>query len=884
MTACVKNHSKRVALAISASLVGVLSLGAAAPAVAFAQDGVEPLAEQTGDLLARASIKTVVDRDGAPVDADNMKFAYGSNNYPVIKELSEAITGNAIAVNDNFTVTYTGPRGVDFNPANEDNLEIGTYTITITGKPGTKYAGEKFKTTFQIVDVKLQDAVLFDNNTGTDKPVWNANGQNFDFYIDGLKLEDTAYKGGSADYSVKYYKANTSETPANEVDITDGNEMTAGDYVAVLEGERAPYRGSKVRIEFTVAKLDITSANILFAQNRSDFSTNPSNKFDASSNADFPKGIVINGAYYENYITMSFTPKTWGVNGTYEVTVSVNQDDKFAAANMTGSKTVTLDKVTQLVDRTHFTYNDQYGAGVQLSALVGSNKLHVDLSQPGQDPFDPAKIRVTDASGEVLSADKYTVSYTDEYGNPATLEDLSTSGDWKVIVKIDAKANKYEIGSYPQVMELHVTSGKVDVDTDAVFTYDGESVDDPLTLTFDESNHLDKLGAIVKFGDKTLVAGEDYELTAYKYGHNGNKVETDEIKDAGNYQLVITSDKYDLSGDTTLYIKVEPCVISGLTVTADSMVTFGKTAFIPYTGSQITGLHLNYKNAAGETVELPSYAYKIDGYNYDKDGDTSSTGDQSRSDEMVATGCYQVIASLTAEGKANYVFGSAVGSNVEQIWTPWVRVSDKSVSFSDVHATDWFAGSVWQAANQGYIKGIYGTDLFRPESYITRADAVVVLFRMAGADAYYGKNEGEINKDLGSYMTRYSDVDPDAYYARAIAWATKMDIAHGDAGATTFRPDEQITREEFAALMKNYAVATRDYVAAGDDALAEFPDASEVSPWMTEAVAWAAENGVMGNKGELNPTDSIKRAEVAAMAVNYQPQKLTDAILDPVHQ
>ena len=59
MTACVKNHSKRVALAISASLVGVLSLGAAAPAVAFAQDGVEPLAEQTGDLLARASIKTV---------------------------------------------------------------------------------------------------------------------------------------------------------------------------------------------------------------------------------------------------------------------------------------------------------------------------------------------------------------------------------------------------------------------------------------------------------------------------------------------------------------------------------------------------------------------------------------------------------------------------------------------------------------------------------------------------------------------------------------------------------------------------------------------------------------------------------------------------------
>ena len=152
------------------------------------------------------------------------------------------------------------------------------------------------------------------------------------------------------------------------------------------------------------------------------------------------------------------------------------------------------------------------------------------------------------------------------------------------------------------------------------------------------------------------------------------------------------------------------------------------------------------------------------------------------------------------------MFGSAVGSNVEQIWDSLGsrERQERPPSPTSTPPTGSRA-PVWQAANQGYIKGIFGTDLFRPESYITRADAVVVLFRMAGADAYYGKNEGEINKDLGSYMTRYSDVDPDAYYARAIAWATKMDIAHGDAGATTFRPDEQITREVFAALMKNYA-------------------------------------------------------------------------------
>ena len=40
-------------------------------------------------------------------------------------------------------------------------------------------------------------------------------------------------------------------------------------------------------------------------------------------------------------------------------------------------------------------------------------------------------------------------------------------------------------------------------------------------------------------------------------------------------------------------------------------------------------------------------------------------------------------------------------------------------------------------------------------------------------------------------------------------------------------------------------------------------------------VAWAKANGIMGNNGAaLDGTGNITRAQVAAMAVNYQPEKL----------
>ena len=80
-------------------------------------------------------------------------------------------------------------------------------------------------------------------------------------------------------------------------------------------------------------------------------------------------------------------------------------------------------------------------------------------------------------------------------------------------------------------------------------------------------------------------------------------------------------------------------------------------------------------------------------------------------------------------------------------------------------------------------------------------------------------------------------------------------------------------------MLANYAKVLGDFEAVDVDAtFASFPDGSAVSDWAKESVAWAAANKVMGNGGVLNPSSVITRAEVAAMAVNYQPEKI-DSIL-----
>ena len=106
------------------------------------------------------------------------------------------------------------------------------------------------------------------------------------------------------------------------------------------------------------------------------------------------------------------------------------------------------------------------------------------------------------------------------------------------------------------------------------------------------------------------------------------------------------------------------------------------------------------------------------------------------------------------------------------------------------------------------------------------------------------------------------------YFAKAVGWANKMGVVNGyDDG--TFGPYDEITREQFAAMLLNYEKKFGDYERADASVLDDFDDASGVSSWATNAVAWGVENGILGNGGFLGAQNDIIRADAACMVYNY---------------
>ena len=129
--------------------------------------------------------------------------------------------------------------------------------------------------------------------------------------------------------------------------------------------------------------------------------------------------------------------------------------------------------------------------------------------------------------------------------------------------------------------------------------------------------------------------------------------------------------------------------------------------------------------------------------------------------------------------------------------------------FTDVAATDWFAGWVWQTCADGFMSGV-GGGLFDPNSLLTRGQIVTILNNII--------DTGFANVDPTSYLwngiiwdafddtndpfrtAAWSDVSLGAFYAEAVVEAYGYGIADGTS-ATTFSPDQPVTRGEFAKML-----------------------------------------------------------------------------------
>lgn len=180
-----------------------------------------------------------------------------------------------------------------------------------------------------------------------------------------------------------------------------------------------------------------------------------------------------------------------------------------------------------------------------------------------------------------------------------------------------------------------------------------------------------------------------------------------------------------------------------------------------------------------------------------------------------------------------------------------IKIVDNSKNFADTQ-NHWANDAIDFVASRELFQGT-GPDTFSADAPMNRAMLVTVLHRLEDQPA-------------GSGGT-FADVEPGAYYADAVSWATGLSIVGGN--GTGFNPNGQVTREELATFLYRYAKAIGANVGASGS-LSDFSDHGKVSDWASEAMQWTVGAGIIvGSNGRLNPSSPATRAEVATILMRF---------------
>jgi len=137
---------------------------------------------------------------------------------------------------------------------------------------------------------------------------------------------------------------------------------------------------------------------------------------------------------------------------------------------------------------------------------------------------------------------------------------------------------------------------------------------------------------------------------------------------------------------------------------------------------------------------------------------------------------------------------------------------------------------------------------------------VTVLYRLEGEPA--------TNRSIP-----FADIDMGEYYASAVIWAQQNGIVNGVTD-TLFAPNDNITREQIAAIMFRYAIYKGMEAVTLEENL-HFSDADKISEYAVSAMNWAVGCGLMKGKTAttVNPKDIATRAEIAAILMRFTQKK-----------
>ena len=266
------------------------------------------------------------------------------------------------------------------------------------------------------------------------------------------------------------------------------------------------------------------------------------------------------------------------------------------------------------------------------------------------------------------------------------------------------------------------------------------------------------------------------------------------------------------------------------------------TELTPVSSINISGANSVLK---GKTITLKATVSPSSAYNKNVVWSSSNNSIATVSQAGVVTGVKSGTATITAMAKD--------GTGVKKTYNVTVKLTD--LPFRDVIVSDWYYSSVKYTYQNGIISGATSTE-FRPNAKITRGMIVTILWRMEGSPKVTGVED-------------FTDVKGQYYYD-AVRWAAKYGVVNGY-GDGRFGPNANITREQLATILCNYAKYKKKYTSSTVNT-SKYKDWYKVSSYAKPSLQWAIAKGVITGKDNgtrVDPLGTASRGEAAVMIYNY---------------
>lgn len=235
---------------------------------------------------------------------------------------------------------------------------------------------------------------------------------------------------------------------------------------------------------------------------------------------------------------------------------------------------------------------------------------------------------------------------------------------------------------------------------------------------------------------------------------------------------------------------------------------------------------------------------------------TTAPDDGYELDKLTVTDARGSELELTDKGNGKYTFRMPASKvTVEAVFT---EILPEPLPFIDVDEDAWYADAVRYVYEHDLMAG-YGGDLFGPNDELSRAQFCQIIYNMEDQPTVTGSSA-------------FTDVADGAWYANAVTWAAENGIVSGYGGGL-FGPEDNITREQFAAILYRYAQA-KGYGTTASFDLSAYGDVSDVSAWAISVMQWACGKDIIKGTSPttLAPQGTATRAQAATMLQRFCEQ------------